>query len=153
MVLPFLVEVELLLARLCWLEMYSRKFGLRLRGECGNLLKTHGFTRMSRIGSGCRGNQDLAKAESGGRRTSDDLALRAAGASLRLLPWCDPLGIPQRLLAARALTCSISQTTLCHACSRVYHRAQQAAHCHDPRSERGAAPEIGARTGHCSHTG
>src|SRR4029434_2156554 len=41
MVLPFLVEVELLLARLCWLEMYSRKFGLRLQGKFGNLLKTH----------------------------------------------------------------------------------------------------------------
>jgi hypothetical protein len=40
MVLPFCVEAGLVLARLCWLEMYSRKFGLRLRGKFGNLLKT-----------------------------------------------------------------------------------------------------------------
>jgi hypothetical protein len=34
MVLPFFVESGLLLA------MYSRKFGLRLQGKFGNLLKT-----------------------------------------------------------------------------------------------------------------
>jgi hypothetical protein len=38
MVFPFFGEAGLLLACFVWLqlEMYSRKFGLRLRGKCGN---------------------------------------------------------------------------------------------------------------------
>jgi hypothetical protein len=39
MVVPFFVEAELLLQ----LQMYSRKFGLRLHGKFGNLLKTRGL--------------------------------------------------------------------------------------------------------------
>ena len=36
-----------------WLEMYSRKFGLRLRGNCGNLLSTRGLP-------GCHGSGAVA---------------------------------------------------------------------------------------------
>ena len=51
MVLPFFVEAGLLLARLCWLEMYSRKFGLRLQGKFENLLKTADYPDVTDYGT------------------------------------------------------------------------------------------------------
>src|SRR4029453_19074051 len=56
MVLSFFVEAELLLACFVWLplKMYSRKFGLRLHGKFGNLLKTADYSR--RAGSGGHGS-------------------------------------------------------------------------------------------------
>jgi hypothetical protein len=65
--LPFFVETGLLLACFVWLqlEMYSRKFGLRLQRKCGNLLKTADYPPR-RAGSGyhglgndCRGLGDM----------------------------------------------------------------------------------------------
>src|SRR4029453_11562840 len=99
--------------------MYSRKFGLRLQGKFGNLLKTRGLP-------GCHGLGVVAAAtrfgESGELRPEDERRFSTTHRR-RQSPIAavvrDPLGIPQRFLAARALTCSIRQTTLCHACSRV----------------------------------
>ena len=53
MVLPFFVEAGLLLADFVWLqlEMYSRKFGLRLHGKCGNLLKTADYPDVTDLGT------------------------------------------------------------------------------------------------------
>jgi hypothetical protein len=56
----------LLLARLCWLEMYSRKFGLRLHGKCRKSFENPPSLRLPawqaadypprRAGSGCHGS-------------------------------------------------------------------------------------------------